>query len=493
MQSKKAKAVLLSNINLEYDKKISLFDKKITFYDFYEKLESIINDDKIDTIIIDGNTVNLTDSQIDELFTLFDKIRDSKKIITISTLYDRNTYHLALLGNEIYCESTANSSLYLTGYKSKNFYLKSFFEMIGVRFINLHVGSYKGAGENYVRDNMSDEVRENIKNILDDKLNTFISKIKKYRNIDITEDLLNGNLVFNENKNLIDKKVSITKFLEEYDDLIEFNDYTAKKKKKSKNYIGLITLDGVVSDKELSFENIYKKVYYFVENDYYEDLKGLVIEINSPGGSAYEAYRIYSYIKESFEGIPIYVSMKDVCASGGYYIASVGQKIYANYNTITGSIGVVMAYPTFAGALSKLNINYDGITKGSATDIFDFTQNLSTKSQQLLQKSLDDVYKEFKSKVIRGRLITDNRLEPIAQGLVWTGKMAVENGLADKIGSTKDAIIDLAKYLKLDNYKIIHSPLKEDIRKNIENKTRLIKYNNLINTPLMLCLDYFRL
>lgn len=99
--------------------------KKLVF-DFYNKLKSILKNDKIETIIIDANTINLTNSQIEELSILFDEYRDKKEIITIATIYDKNTYNLALLGNKIYAHNTTNSSLNILGYKVKNFYLKSF-------------------------------------------------------------------------------------------------------------------------------------------------------------------------------------------------------------------------------------------------------------------------------------------------------------------------------------------------------------------------------
>lgn len=195
-------------------------------------------------------------------------------------------------------------------------------------------------------------------------------------------------------------------------------------------------------------------------------------------------------LKNEFKGIPIFVSMKDVCASGGYFIASSSQKIFANKNTLTGSIGVVSMYPNIEKLVDKIGINYSGIEKGKTLEFGDFTKDLSSKTEDLLQNQIISIYEEFKKVVIRARIMTDARLEKIAGGRVWTGLEALENGLVDEIGTLEDTIKAMKKYLKLDKVKVVQAKKKIDVKNEVRGKITSLSFDtSLVGIPLMMYIE----
>lgn len=185
-------------------------------------------------------------------------------------------------------------------------------------------------------------------------------------------------------------------------------------------------------------------------------LKGIVLRINSPGGSALESKKIYEAVSKL--NIPVYTSIADVAASGGYYIASASNKIFANKSSLTGSIGVVYMFPKFEEALNKLNINQSTITNGKFTNLYSPSKNLNDEERNKIKSSLLSVYDEFKSDILIKRNKLDNEsLEKIAGGRVFRADEALENGLIDGIANLYQTVDILQKDLNLNNnYNLIH-------------------------------------
>ncbi len=485
IKQKKAKTILISNIELEYDNKTNVLDEKISFLHFKNKLKDITENEKIKKIILDLDELNLTQTQIEELEPIFKKLNKNKEVIAIASIFTRQSYLAALLAKKIYLVKTKNSYLMIQAYSRKLPYYKKLLDKLGIGIKAIHIGDFKSYGENYTLENMSDNLKENLTRLYDNNLNYFIEKVKEYRNIDISNDIINGNIFLKDDyKGLIDGKIHKYKLINEDKELFNIKNYVIKNKKnKSKNNIAIMTLEGSISKNSLSFDEVYKKLQTIKDID---NLKGLIIEINSPGGSAYESSLIHSMLKQEFKNIPIFISMKDVCASGGYFIASSGQKIFANKSTLTGSIGVVALYPNVKNLLNKIGVNYSGVEKGETVDFADFSQELNENTETLFKEQMSSVYKEFKTVVMRARIMTDNRLEKIAGGRVWTGLEAKENGLVDKIGNLDDTIKELVKYLKIDDYKIIHIEKEIELKNEIKNKLPIKIDSSLLNTPLML-------
>ena len=198
-----------------------------------------------------------------------------------------------------------------------------------------------------------------------------------------------------------------------------------------------------------------------------KDLKGVVLRVNSPGGSALASEMIYQMILKIT--VPVYVSMSEVAASGGYYISMSGKKVFANDATITGSIGVVSMFPKFYNAQNKYGITSNSISKGKYTDTFDPFVPLSAESRNKIIESMNATYDEFKSRVSKNRNMTPQVLENYAQGKIWLGSEAKEINLVDDIATLDETIKILARDLNLgDNYRVENIYAKKDFKETLK-------------------------
>ena len=428
-------------------------------------LENLVDDKKIEKIIIDVDEVDLSRVHIEEIKEIFKKLSVDKEIIAIGTTFDEYSYQIALLADKIYMLNTKQSCLYFRGYEYKEPYFKNILATLGVTVNTLHIGDYKVAGESFSHDKMTEEKKESLVNIKETLFQNFINLVKEKRKVDITNEILSGDLIFANSEKakelgLIDGLSTYEEIGVDYDeDTVDFVEYISaykRKKNKSKNTIAVINLEGEIDIREsretvINYNNIVEKL------DALEDiknLKGLVLRINSPGGSALESEKIYQKLKKL--EIPIYISMGDLCASGGYYIATVGKKLFASPATLTGSIGVVILYPEFSETIDKLKVNMEGFSKGKGFDIFDVFSKLSEESKEKIVYSMNEVYSEFKAYVMEARNISEEDLEKIAGGRVWLGSQAKENGLVDELGTLNDCIDSLAKELELKDFKLAY-------------------------------------
>lgn len=474
ISKKKVKKVILTIDALSEDKKYSSINEKQSFFEFKDKLELLYNEGKVEELILDIDNIDLTLTQIEELEGIFEKLRTKMNITAIGTQFLKNDYLFSLYAHKIYMFNSLNSNIILEGYNKSFWYYRKILDKLGIKVNVIHIGTHKSAGENFSRENMSPEQKESIVRIYD-KLHIYlINQIKKYRNIDINEEILNGKTIFTNyleaiDLGLIDGGSNFDKLGIDYsEDTIDFNNYVSKlknKKNKSKNEIAVIFAEGEIGpDKELNYEDMLEKIEKI--NDM-KNVKGVLLRINSPGGSALESEKIYKELKNI--EVPIFISQSSVCASGGYYISTVSRKVYSNRSTITGSIGVVALYPTFDNVLDKIGINIENITNSNIGSIFDFSLPLTNEVKDRIIKSMKDVYLEFKSHVMNARIMTDNQLEPIAGGRIWLGEEAKSIGLVDRVGGFDEALKGLVEYLKLEDYKVRYVFNEESIKEKLSS------------------------
>lgn len=474
ISKKKVKKVILTIDALSEDKKYSSINEKQSFFEFKDKLELLYNEGKVEELILDIDNIDLTLTQIEELEGIFEKLRTKMNIIAIGTQFLKNDYLFSLYAHKIYMFNSLNSNIILEGYNKSFWYYRKILDKLGIKVNVIHIGTHKSAGENFSRENMSPEQKESIVRIYDKLHMYLINQIKKYRNIDINEEILNGKTIFTNyleaiDLGLIDGGSNFDKLGIDYsEDTIDFNNYVSKlknKKNKSKNEIAVIFAEGEIGpDKELNYEDMLEKIEKI--NDM-KNVKGVLLRINSPGGSALESEKIYKELKNI--EVPIFISQSSVCASGGYYISTVSRKVYSNRSTITGSIGVVALYPTFDNVLDKIGINIENITNSNIGSIFDFSLPLTNEVKDRIIKSMKDVYLEFKSHVMNARIMTDSQLEPIAGGRIWLGEEAKSIGLVDRVGGFDEALKGLVEYLKLEDYKVRYIFNEESIKEKLSS------------------------
>ena len=477
--------------------------KKITFSEIYKALNFAINDDNISTVFINLDTTTFSTPQIEEITPLFNKLKEkNKKIVAYGENLDNSSYQIGLLANEIVVPKTENTDIHLGGYSISNMYFKNILDKFGIKFEVIHVGSHKSYGEEYYRENISKEQEETFTRMYDKKLEEYISNISKVRKIDketVRNKLLNGEYALISPKTARD--LSLVDSLENYSDLshnlnitddnsITIQDYISKvsENNNSENNIAVIYLDGDIDsvsstygNTNITSENFKVKLDKALEIN---NLKGIVIRINSGGGSALESKKIYDMIMEL--KVPVYVSIGNIAASGGYYISSAADKIFIENFGLTGSIGVVSMLPKYVGTLNKLNINVNHITRGKYLNISDPSVELTNEDRIAYMNRLEAVYNEFKNDILVKRTgLNPNSLENIAQGKVWLGLEAKELKLVDEIGGLYDTIDSLQNSLQLDNkYSMVdiystqeYSNLTDILKSNIG----LLKFKNKIN------------
>ena len=476
---KKVKTVVFDVSKVKEDVAIPAIKGRdeLAYYEILQGLNDIAEDKNIKKVIIDVDELSLTFSQLEEISKIFDKIRKNKEVVAIGTLFEESKYRQALLADKIYMLDTRQSTFIFRGYLHKELYLKSFLEKFGIKMNVLHIGNYKVAGEKYNHNGMSEEKKESIKNIKDKVFEGFVKLAKDKRGTDIEVEILNGNLIFAGKEKAMEYK--LIDGVADYDeiginykeDTVSLEDYVSmskEKKEKAKDTIAVINLEGVIdgrnSKKSITYENVCDKLEILEEM---KNLKGLVLRINSPGGSALVSEKIYKKLKKLT--VPIYVSMGDLCASGGYYIATTGQKLFANSITLTGSIGVVMMYPEVVETLKKLDVNLEGFEKGTGFDMLNPFEKLGEDSKEKIIYNMSEVYTEFKEHVMKARGMNDEELEKIAQGRVWLGSEAKNINLVDEIGSLEDCIKSMANDLKLDKYKVKTVKLTQTLKETLSD------------------------
>ncbi len=212
--------------------------------------------------------------------------------------------------------------------------------------------------------------------------------------------------------------------------------------------IGLLYVEGIITTASpgdslfftggTSSDHIVEVVNQAIED---KGIKALVVRINSPGGSAAASQEIYNAFKEfSDTGRPVIVSMGDVAASGGYYIAAPADEIFANPATLTGSIGVIMQFLNYEGLLEWANLREETITSGEYKDIGSPSRPMTDEEREMLQEMLDQVHEQFKSAVADGRGFDKDKIAEVSEGMIYSGEQAYENGLVDELGGLQDAI-----------------------------------------------------
>ncbi len=491
LRAKDAKRIILAWENIQESNDTRSFpDKSLLLSDIKRGLDKLIKQDNITEVVLDMDHMDLNNVHVEELKPFFEKLNQTKKVIAYASELNNSNYRAALLAKTIYLMDSMDATFSLTGYYHAVPYFKKLLDTFGVKMEVVHIGDYKSAGENLYLDAMSKQNREAQTALYDSMFDTLCENILQLRSIDVKDSILKGELSLINAKHavalgLIDGTSNQEELhLDDEDETIDWKSFLSgvkHKKNKVKDKIAVITINGTISDKDddVNLDSLLEKLDCLKED---EGIKGLVLRIDSPGGDAIESEKIYRKLKKLT--LPVYVSMGDVCASGGYLISCAAKKIFANKSTITGSIGVVMLYPIIEGALSKVDVAKSVIIRGEGHDMANPYESLGDSSRAKLLKHLSAVYEEFKGHVKEARNIPDEKLEPIAGGRVWSGIQAFENGLIDQIGTLEDCAKSLAEECQLESYEIVH----------IQGKKKLPTLKTLvsqgIHTRLLMHLDF---
>lgn len=481
-----------------------LKNEDVNFYSLLKTFDSIEKDEKIKGVILKLDNLALNRGQIEELSKKITSLKSNNKIIySYMTSVDNRNYSLATKSNEIFMPPAMSANVNITGYYTEMMYYKNLTDKLGIKVNVIHVGDYKSYGEQYVKDKMSPEYKENMERLLNKVYDNFVDNISEDRRLNknlINERILAGDLMVSEPYQL--KKLGMVDELMYYEQIKEFVGkkkvisldkylqyvYDNKKStKKNNDKIAIIYAEGTIlmgeeprnlSD-QLTPNTIIAELDKALKN---KNIKGIVLRVNSPGGSALASAVINNKIKEVNKVKPVYVSIGGIAASGGYYISVDAKKIFADKGSLTGSIGVVSLIPNVKELVEKIDINIEELKKGEYADIYSLTNEVTKDKLDKIYASNLKVYDEFLNVVSEGRDLNREYVHSIAQGKVWLGEEALELKLVDEIGGIEDTISNLAKDLNLTHYDIIEISESLDYNSILKKYIPLIEVNDKIQS-----------
>jgi protease-4 len=413
---------------------------------------------------------------------LIDFKTSGKFIVAYDEAYSEGGYFLASVADEIYLNPLGGIDF--NGFSSEGIFLKGFFEKVGIKPEVFRVGEFKSAVEPFILDKMSPENRLQTQYFLDDINNHALELIAKSRGI--AQDSLvriNHQMLVRKPKDAVTYKLATAlKYEDEVhsilkeklglkeDDQIEIINATdlggmAKSKNiTSSNRIAVIFAEGEIvdgnADGAISSEKFAKEIRKARKD---ENIKAIVLRVNSPGGSILASDVIWREMSEAKKVKPVIVSMGEVAASGGYYIAAPADTIVAQPNTITGSIGIFgILFNVQELVNDKLGVTTDVVSTGELSDFGNMARPLTEVERTIIQSSVEDGYETFISRVAEGRGMHPDSVRKIASGRVWTGSQAKARGLVDVLGGLDTAIgIAAAKIKAGEDYRVVYYPEKK--------------------------------
>lgn len=499
----KENSVLLINLNSQFSEYRgeslgTLFGEGqiVPFYDLLVAIKKAKTDPKIKGIYLRCSMSQLGWAKRREVVDVLTDFKNSGKFIyAFLEVGNENDYYLALPADSIFL--AREGIIEMNGFEVSALFLKGLFDKIGIEYYVQQFEDFKSAGETFSRKNFSDSARLVYQNIIKQTFDNFVDKVSKYRNIPKKEvisvlerGVYSGDSLFalkfvdsllndNQVKEFIKKRILGEKYHSD----------SLKNEIRFVSVASYIRSEGFKSVEKLNPDNVIAIVYAagpiiqrFQKNPFQmcviiepgefiknlrkarddKKVKAIIIRIDSPGGSVIASDEIWEEIRRTKKIKPVYASMSDVAASGGYYIAMACDTIIAHPATLTGSIGVIAIFPNFSGLVNKLGIRVDTISTNESAKELNFFIPFTNRQKEKLEKFSRPVYYRFVSKVAESRRKSFEEARALAKGRVWTGSQAYERGLVDVLGGLNDAISLASKRIGVANPFIKRFPRPAD-------------------------------
>lgn len=457
-------------------------DKKaIGLNDILANIKKAKSDDNIKGIYLDLSSLSAGLATIEEIRNaLLDFKKSGKFIISYSEVYTQAAYYLASVADKIYLNP--EGELEFKGFHSEIAFYKGTLDKLEIDAQVIKVGTYKSAVEPFILDKMSAPNREQVSSFMGSMYDHFLTAISSSRKIPkdslfaIANDLKVHNAADAVKYKLADGLKYKDEVLSELKKLtstdkdkdvksVNISDYNgstdAVSSGNDNSRIAIVYATGEITggegdDETIGSERISKALRKVRTDD---KVKAVILRVNSPGGSALASDVIWREVILLKKVKPVIVSMGDVAASGGYYISCAADSIFAQPNTITGSIGVFGIIPNMQKFFNnKLGITFDGVKTGKYSDLGSTVRPLTDAERLIIQNEVNHIYSSFTQKVAAGRKKEQAYINTIGQGRVWSGSQALSNGLVDRLGNINDAIHSAAKMAKLNDYKLVSYP-----------------------------------
>src|SRR5210317_1523027 len=459
---------------------------------FLKVIKNAGKDDDLKAIYldVDGLSAYYT-SALKIADALYEAREGGKEIIAFTSGLGTTGYLMASQATEIILEKDTYEPVLPFGFSRVRLYQKDFFENIKVNMNVYAAGDYKSGPEGYTRNDMSETDRLAWLDFVTPIWEKYKSRMEAGRGFESGKIQYIGDnypLLVTENggdnnetalsTGLVDKLMSeqekISYLVEkyggedrykrpegisgrEYLSTLKDDDISLKQKRvQEKNKIAIIHVEGEIVTGDIGFNSagsggVVKNINKARDD---ENVKGIVLRVNSPGGAVYASSMITNAVEEfQSTGRPVITSMGDIAASGGVWVTTTSEEIWAESTTLTGSIGVYGVYPDLSPLANWAGINYDGVSMTRAGEIYDVRRGMNDEINKQFREGIENFYKDFVAKVANNRGMDFSDVLKVAGGRIWRGDKALEIGLVDKLGSLDDAINSMATKLELENYK----------------------------------------
>lgn len=466
-----------------------------SLFNVIDAIENAASDDNIKGITIINNSINAGMAQTKALRdALIDFKKSGKFILAYGDIIGQKDYYLNSVADQVYLNPVG--ALDFKGLATEILYYKDFQEKYGLKMEVIRHGKYKSAVEPYLAQKMSDANREQISVFLNSIWSEMKKEISESRGIStqqldsIAENLLARNGEKAVKSQLIDKLV----YIDEFKDIVKeklnidkdkdyktvgiykYAKYTNGKIKKEtlkiKDKIAIIYAQGQIIYGQGDESNVGQGSINKALRDARDDdkVKAIVLRVNSPGGSALASELIWREIELTKAVKPVIVSMGNLAASGGYYIACNADKIIAEPTTITGSIGVFGTLPNAYEFMNNIGINAEQVTTNKNSIGYSLFEPMTDNERKIIKEGVVDIYELFTNRVATGRGMKQSEVHEVAQGRVWTGKDAINIGLVDELGGLDLALQRAAEAAELKEFKLKELPVYEkDFEKMFES------------------------
>ena len=450
--------------------------------DILSAIKKAKKNNKIRGIYIEAQTLNAGFVCAEEIRdALEDFSKSGKYIIAYGDNYDKREYFISSVADKVFINP--KGLMNIGGLASTPVFYVDALKKIGVKVEVFKVGTFKSAIEPFINRKMSDASRLQTTDYLNGMWNHMLGKISISRGISV--DSLNmiadKNTLFEPTESfisdrLVDSLVYESEVMDYLADLhgiekakdlnivsvSEMISVPVKNAEYNQDKIAILYADGQIYDSGTEGIVTHKMIDEINKIKEDNNIKAIVLRVNSPGGSAYASEQIWKALADLKKTRPVVVSMGDYAASGGYYISCNASKIIASPNTLTGSIGIFGTFIVIDELTKKIGLNFDEVETNELADFGNITRPMSDLEKAKIQKYIERSYQLFINRCSEGRNIKPEELEKIAEGRVWTGEKAVELGLVDELGGIKRAIEIAADLAKTKKYRLVYYPAKKD-------------------------------
>lgn len=483
--------------------------KTIGMDDIKTSLNNAVDDDRIKGVYLKLSTVGGGMASVEEIRNMLKDFKENcdKPVYAYGDMMDQKAYYLATVADKIVVHPMGMVDF--RGLGGEMMFYTNLLEKVGIEAQIVRHGKFKAAVEPFMLDKMSDENREQTMVYMNSLWTHMLNGISQARNISVDDlnRLADEVQTLKKGEKLVEAGlVDAAEYKDQVlDDLREITGITGKKgipvigvseyvkapvkgsgKKYSRNKIAVVYASGdigmAMGGGTIVGDEIGREIRKVRQDSSY---KAIVLRVNSPGGSVFDSEVIWREVKLAAEQKTIVVSFGDVAASGGYYISCAADKIIAQPNTITGSIGIFGIIPNFGELLKdKLGITTDAVRTNKNSDFLSLTRPMTDYERLLMQTSIEEGYDTFISHVAEGRNMTKEQIDEIGQGRVWSGENAKEIGLIDEFGGLDDAIEMAAEIAGVEEYHTVGlpelpDPIQELFKTGTDNLRNSILKNEL--------------